>query len=75
MNIKELAEQYACHTETMTGVETEYILDADDLQDLIAVVRQDERKACAEIAKFATMHCIAEAIMRRGESDEHQRTS
>lgn len=29
-----------------------------------------ERKACAEIAKFATMHCIADAIMRRGESDE-----
>lgn len=45
------------------------------IEHFAELVRQDERKACAEIAKFATMHCIAEAIMRRGESDEHQRTS
>ena len=45
------------------------------LERIIEDIKAEEREACAEIAKFATMHCIAEAIMRRGESDEHQRTS
>ncbi len=30
------------------------------------LVRQDEREACAEIARFARMHAIADAIMKRG---------
>jgi hypothetical protein len=30
------------------------------------LVRQDEREACAEIARFAGMHSIADAIMKRG---------
>ena len=78
--IKELAQQYACHTETMTGVETEYILDADDLQDLIDAVRQDEREACARLCDdiseglvgddvdgaWGAGHC-ARAIEARGE--------
>lgn len=42
--IKELAEQYACHTETMTGVETEYIFDFDDLLEFAELIRQDERE-------------------------------
>ena len=48
--IKELAEQYACHTETMTGVETEYIFDFDDLLEFAELIRADEREACAVIA-------------------------
>ena len=29
--IRELAEEFAMHTETMTGIETEYIFDLEDL--------------------------------------------
>ena len=47
--IKELAEQYACHTETMTGVETEYIFDFDDLLEFAELIRADEREACAKM--------------------------
>jgi hypothetical protein len=43
--------------------------DDDDIQysyaDLQAAVLA-EREACAEIARFARMHAIADAIMRRG---------
>lgn len=46
--IKELAEQYACITETMTGVETEYIFDLDDLFEFAELIRADERKQCAQ---------------------------
>lgn len=46
--IKELAEQYACHTETMTGVETEYIFDFDDLLEFAELIRADERDKCAQ---------------------------
>ena len=48
--IKKLAEQYACITETMTGVETEYIFDLDDLFEFAELIRQDERESCAVIA-------------------------
>ena len=47
--IKELAEQYACITETMTGVETEYIFDLDDLFEFAELIRQDEREQCAKL--------------------------
>ena len=33
------------------------------------LVRQDEREACAEIARFARMHAIADAIMKRGRTE------
>ena len=66
--IKELAQQYACHTETMTGVETEYILDADDLQDLIDAVRQDEREAIEKIVK----RLRPEIVGAPNDPDSHQ---
>jgi len=44
MNIKELAKQYACHTETMTGAETEYIFDLEDLQSFAELVAAAERE-------------------------------
>ena len=36
------------------------------LEHFAELVRQDEREACAEIARFARMHAIADAIMKRG---------
>ena len=70
--IKELAEQYACHTETMTGVETEYIFDIDDLFEFAELIRADEREAiidiCEDVEVFdETMRTITEAIRQRGE--------
>lgn len=46
---KQLAEQYACHTETMTGIETEYTFDAEDLAEFAELIRADEREACAKL--------------------------
>jgi len=43
--IKELAQEFATFTETMTGVETEYIFDDEDLERFAELVRQDERDA------------------------------
>jgi hypothetical protein len=37
-------------------------------EDLQAAVLA-ERKACAEIARFAGMHSIADAIMKRGRTE------
>jgi hypothetical protein len=67
--IKELAQEFANHTETMTGIETEYIFDLEDLERIAELVRQDERDACAEIARFAGMHSIADAIIKRGRTE------
>jgi hypothetical protein len=45
--IKELAEEFAMLTETMTGIQTEYIFDDEDLERFAELVRQDEREKCA----------------------------
>lgn len=42
--IKELAEEFAMHTETMTGIETDYVFDLEDLERFTELVRQDERE-------------------------------
>lgn len=47
--IKELAEEFAIHTETMTGIETDYVFDLEDLERFAELVRQDEREACAKV--------------------------
>jgi hypothetical protein len=73
MNIEKLAEQYACHTETMTGLEIEYIFDIEDLQDFVELVRQDEREACANLcddwAQYGApiANACARSIRARGE--------
>jgi hypothetical protein len=46
---------------------TYYIAKHSD-EDLRAAVLA-ERKACAEIARFAGMHSIADAIMKRGRTE------
>jgi hypothetical protein len=70
--LKELAEQYACHIETMTGLEVEYIFDIEDLQDFVELVRQDEREACAKLCEkfipsFGDGVFFAKVIRARGE--------
>ena len=46
---------------------TYYIATHSD-EDLRAAVLK-EREACAEIARFARMHSIADAIMKRGRTE------
>ena len=68
--IKELAEQYACHTETMTGVETEYIFDLEDLERFAELIRADEREICAKLCDGWAdydVQGLGEAIRQRGE--------
>jgi hypothetical protein len=50
--IKELAEEFAMLTETMTGIQTEYIFDDEDLERFAELVRQDEREACAKLCEY-----------------------
>ena len=68
MNIKEIAEQAGFNDfpDDKNGV---WITDGywdEQLERFAELVRQDEREACAEIARFARMHAIADAIMKRG---------
>jgi len=42
---------------------------ANPLYRFAELVRQEEREACAEIARFARMHAIADAIMKRGRTE------
>lgn len=48
---KELAQEFSTHTETMTGIETEYIFDLEDLERFAELIRQDEREACAKLCE------------------------
>jgi len=68
MNIKEIAKQAGFNDfpDDKNGV---WITDGywdEQLEHFAELVRQDEREACAEIARFARMHSIADAIMKRG---------
>jgi len=69
--IKELAEQAGFNDfpDDKNGV---WITDGyweEELERFAELVRQDEREACAEIARFARMHAIADAIMKRGRTE------
>ena len=46
--IKELAEEFAMHTETMSGIVTDYVFNLEELERFTELVRQDEREACAK---------------------------
>ena len=73
--IKELAEEFAMHTETMTGIVTDYVFNLEDLERFVELVRQDEREACAKLCEITndgtpynlTEQC-AEAIRARKET-------
>ena len=54
--IKKFAEEFAMLTETMTGVETEYIFDLEDLERFADLVRADEREACAKLCEPQENH-------------------
>jgi hypothetical protein len=62
--IKELAEQAGCVLHGLVWVAND-----EDFERFAELVRQDEREACAEIARFARMHAIADAIMKRGRAE------
>ena len=59
--IKQLAEQ--AFMVCLKGADEKHL---EQLERFAELVRQDEREACAEIARFARMHSIADAIMKRG---------
>jgi len=70
--IKQLAEEFAMHTETMTGIETDYVFDLEDLERFAELVRQDEREACAKLCDQKGLignlaNSCAAAIRARGE--------
>jgi len=43
--IKELAKEFAMHTETMSGIVTDYVFNLEELERFAGLVRQDEREA------------------------------
>ncbi len=64
--IKQLAEEFAMHTETMSGIVTDYVFDLEDLERFAELViqnyasqlitdaeqaRKDEREACAKLCE------------------------
>ncbi len=46
--IKQLAKEFAMHTETMSGIVTDYVFNLEELEHFAELVRQDEREACAK---------------------------
>jgi hypothetical protein len=62
--IKQLAEQ--AFMVCLKGADEKHL---EQLERFAELVRQDEREACAEIARFARMHAIADAIMKRGRTE------
>ncbi len=69
--IKQLAEEFAMHTETMSGIVTDYVFDLEDLERFAELViqnyasqlitdaeqaRKDEREACAKLCESMGVH-------------------
>lgn len=42
--IKQLAKEFAMHTETMSGIVTDYVFNLEELERFAELVRQDERE-------------------------------
>ncbi len=49
--IKQLAKEFAMHTETMSGIVTDYVFNLEELKHFAELVRQDEREACAKLCE------------------------
>jgi len=65
--LKEIAEEFAMHTETMTGIETDYVFDLEELERFADLVRQDERDKCAQ--DYLQNCCNAIAVAEHNERE------
>ena len=67
--IKEMAKEFAMHTETMSGIVTDYVFDDEDLERFAELVRQDERKAITQ--GYKDMLSALKAIVAVAETEKH----